>query len=119
MHTPGRVDAAKNTTEWAIPLTEYLGSNTAFASREIIRNVGGEPLRYPLRVFFRDRFLQDGSPINQTVNALTHGGARHAWAGNIVVLKWSGSRRQGYANMNLGDLHVIASWLLAYPPGWL
>lgn len=61
LRIPGRVDAANNTTDWAIPLTEYLGENTAFSSREITRNVGGEPLRYPLRVFFRDNFLEDGS----------------------------------------------------------
>jgi hypothetical protein len=61
MRTPGRFDAATNTTSWAIPLGDYLGLNTAFASCEITRNVGGELLRYPLRVFFRDRFLDDGS----------------------------------------------------------
>ncbi|KAB5594448.1 hypothetical protein CTheo_2079 [Ceratobasidium theobromae] len=114
LQTPGRVDAANNSTDWAIPLTEYLGENTAFGSREITRNVGGEPLRYPLRVFFRDNFLQDGSPPNLSVLNITHGGARHAWAGNIVVLKWAGARRQGYQDMTMGDLHVIAAWLLNY-----
>ncbi|CCO29883.1 hypothetical protein BN14_03904 [Rhizoctonia solani AG-1 IB] len=113
-HGPGRIDASNNTTNWSIPLTEYLGDNTAFSSREITRNVGGEPLRYPLRVFFRDNFLRDGSPLNHSVSEITHGNARHDWAGNIVVLKWTGARRQGYQNMTLGDLPIIAAWLLAY-----
>ncbi|QRV88765.1 MYND Zn-finger protein [Ceratobasidium sp. AG-Ba] len=115
----GRVNTAENVTEWSVQLNEFLGANTAIATREITRNVGGEPLRYPLRMFFRDRFLTDGSPLNQTINALTHGKAQHAWSGNIIVMKWSGSRRQGYANMNLSDVNIIASWLLSYPPGWL
>lgn len=110
----GRVDAADNTTDWAIPLNDHLGRNTAFSSREITRNVGGEPLRYPLRVFFRDNFLEDGSSLNRTVNEITHGNARHTWGGNIVVLKWSGARRQGYQNMSMGDLPVIAAWFLTY-----
>ncbi|CEL61936.1 hypothetical protein RSOLAG1IB_04686 [Rhizoctonia solani AG-1 IB] len=114
LNIPGRIDASNNTTNWSIPLTEYLGDNTAFSSREITRNVGGEPLRYPLRVFFRDNFLRDGSPLNHSVSEITHGNARHDWAGNIVVLKWTGARRQGYQNMTLGDLPIIAAWLLAY-----
>ncbi|KAG8714774.1 hypothetical protein FRC11_007185 [Ceratobasidium sp. 423] len=114
LNISGRVDASNNTTNWSIPLTEYLGENAAFSSREITRNVGGEPLRYPLHIFFKDNFLQDGSPLNRSVGEITHGNARHEWAGNIVILKWSGARRQGYQNMNLGDLPVIAAWLLAY-----
>ncbi|CAE6470254.1 unnamed protein product [Rhizoctonia solani] len=114
LNVPGRVDASNNATTWSIPLTEYLGENTAFSSREITRNVGGEPLRYPLRVFFRDNFLRDGSPLNHSVSEITRGKARHDWAGNIVILKWSGVRRQGYQNMTLGDLPVIAAWFLAY-----
>ncbi|KAJ1306689.1 hypothetical protein OPQ81_007681 [Rhizoctonia solani] len=111
---PGRVNASNNTTNWTVPLTEYLGDNTPFSSREITRNVGGEPLRYPMRVFFRDNFLKDGSPLNRSVLEITHRNARHQWAGNIVIVKWSGARRQGYHNMNLNDLHAIAAWFLAY-----
>ncbi|CAE6517611.1 unnamed protein product [Rhizoctonia solani] len=114
LNIPGRIDASNNTTVWSIPLTEYLGENTAFSSREITRNVGGEQLRYPLRVFFRDNFLRDGSPLNRTVRDITHNNASHEWAGNMVVLKWSGARRQGYQSMNLSDLPIIAAWLLAY-----
>ncbi|KAF8605896.1 hypothetical protein BDV93DRAFT_554217 [Ceratobasidium sp. AG-I] len=114
LRIPGRIDAATNNTEWAVPLTEYLGDQCAFSYREITRNVGGEPLRYPLRVFFRDSFLCDGSPRNQTVLSLTSGNARHTWAGNMVVLKWAGARRQMYKDMAMGDLHVIAAWLLSY-----
>jgi hypothetical protein len=33
--------------------------------------------------------------LNHSVSEITHGNARHDWAGNIVVLKWTGARRQG------------------------
>lgn len=114
LRIPGRIDAATGNTEWIVPLTAYLGENCAFSSREITRNVGGEPLRYPLQVFFRDSFVYDGSPRNQTVLSLTSGNARHIWAGNMVVLKWTGARRQMYKDMAMGDLHAIAAWLLSY-----
>ncbi|GAB1518388.1 DNA-directed RNA polymerase III complex subunit Rpc25 [Rhizoctonia solani] len=90
--------------DWQPVLAPILGADAEIASMIISTGVGGEPLRFPLQVFFRSNFLADGSRRNHTVESLTYGKARHDWKGPIVALKYSGTRLSGYANITMADL---------------
>jgi hypothetical protein len=79
-----------------------------------LNDVGGAPLNHPYQIFFRRSFLDDGSPINLGVRNL-HPEITYPWAGNIVVLKFDGSRRQRYRHMEANDLPQIAQFFRTYP----
>jgi hypothetical protein len=82
-------------------------------SRICLQDVGGSFLSFPYQIFFRNGFLCDGSPINIGIRSL-HPDIGHPWAGNIVILKFNGSRRQGYRDMELGDIPTIAQFFRTY-----
>ncbi|QRV83257.1 MYND Zn-finger protein [Ceratobasidium sp. AG-Ba] len=84
------------------------------ASVFCIRDVGGSSLSRPYQVFFRNSFLKDGSPINLAVKSL-HPEITYPWAGNIVVFKFDGSRRERYGHMEPSDLVQIAQFFRTYP----
>lgn len=74
--------------------------------------VDGTPVRYPLQIFYRSNFLQDGSPLNQCVRSMVHGQAVYPWAGDIIVLKFSGTRMRGYTNMTDNDIPPLGYYFL-------
>ncbi|KAJ7923701.1 hypothetical protein B0H13DRAFT_1562416, partial [Mycena leptocephala] len=55
-------------------------------------------LRFPLHVFYSPLALSRASPINRSIHHITSGAALRSWCGNVVVLKFNGSRRQGYSD---------------------
>jgi hypothetical protein len=79
-----------------------------------LNDVGGASLNHPYQIFFRRSFLDDGSPINLGVRNL-HPEITYPWAGNIVVLKFDGSRRQRYRHMEANDLPQVAQYFRTYP----
>ena len=74
--------------------------------------VDGTPVRYPLQIFYRTSFLQDGSPPNQCVRSMVHGQAVYPWAGDIVVLKFNGTRMRKYTNMTDNDIPPLGYYFL-------
>ena len=78
-----------------------------------LTDVGGGPLHFPYQIFFRRGFKIDGSPINRCVRAL-HPEIAYPWAGNLVIFKFVGSRRQMYKHMEPGDLPQIVQFLRTY-----
>ncbi|KAG8699531.1 hypothetical protein FRC09_006559 [Ceratobasidium sp. 395] len=79
-----------------------------------LNDVGGSPLSQPYQIFFRKSFLDDGSPINLGVRSL-HQEITYPWAGNVVVFKFDGSRRQRYRHMEQSDIVQIAQFFRTYP----
>lgn len=78
------------------PLTGmFVGGSREPGSVVVTRGVGGAALRFPLHIFYRADFLQDGSPPNRSIARLTGGHATHQWNGNVIALKFFGNRRQG------------------------
>ncbi|KAJ7873960.1 hypothetical protein B0H13DRAFT_2236194 [Mycena leptocephala] len=67
----------------------------------LTQNLSGELLRFPLHVFY--------SPT-----ALTKGPQSAPWCGNVVALKFSGSRRQGYTEASSNDLPALSAYFLSY-----
>ncbi|KDN43650.1 hypothetical protein RSAG8_06027, partial [Rhizoctonia solani AG-8 WAC10335] len=70
----------------------------------------GAPLRYPLQVFFT-RSGPAARLVNQSIYALSKGQATQA-GGSIVVLKYSGTRRQGYIDASFNDLPTLVSYFI-------
>lgn len=78
-----------------------------------LTDVGGSQLSFPYQIFFRRSFRTDGSPINMCVRAL-HPEIVYPWAGNLVIFKYNGSRRQMYRHIDLSDLPQIVQFLRTY-----
>ncbi|KAF8176417.1 hypothetical protein K438DRAFT_1846910, partial [Mycena galopus ATCC 62051] len=45
----------------------------------------GPTLEYTLQLMRRDKFSQDGSPLNRSIAKLTNGKSYHSWAGNLIA----------------------------------
>jgi hypothetical protein len=100
---------------WTPNFDSDLNLGASPASVVNLEGFGGSIHRFPFHVFFRRSFMNDGSQINASVQSLTQGRAAHPWAGNVVVLKFHGSRREKYRDFEITDIAVIAHFLLHYP----
>jgi hypothetical protein len=86
------------------------------APESIVLTTGlnGEPLRFPLHLWYSPSALSKGSPINRAIYHITSGAAAKQWCGTVVVLKFNGSRRQGYSDAGSNDLPALSAYFLAY-----
>ncbi|KAI0766671.1 hypothetical protein BD413DRAFT_635806 [Trametes elegans] len=80
----------------------------------LTQGLNGEPLRFPLHIWYCPTSLQRGSPINRAIYRITNGHASRPWCGPVVVLKFNGSRRQGYSDAGSNDLPALSAYFLAY-----
>ena len=80
----------------------------------LTQGLNGEPLRFPLHIWYCPTSLQRGSPVNRAIYRITSGTAPKPWCGPVVVLKFNGSRRQGYSDAGTNDLPALSAYFLAY-----
>jgi len=80
----------------------------------LMQGLNGEPLRFPLQVWYSPTMLTRGHPINRAIIHVTSGAAEKPWAGPVVVLKYNGSRRQGYMDASANDLPALSAYFLSY-----
>ncbi|OSX64144.1 hypothetical protein POSPLADRAFT_1045259 [Postia placenta MAD-698-R-SB12] len=80
----------------------------------LTQGLNGEPLRFPLHIWYCPKALQRGSPVNRAIHRITSGAAAKPWCGTAIVLKFNGSRRQGYADAGTNDLAALSAYFLAY-----
>lgn len=81
----------------------------------LTQGLNGEPLRFPLHIFYSPQSLSRGAPVNNAVRRITGGAqAIKPWCGPVVVLKFSGSRRQTYADASANDFPALSAYFLAY-----
>ncbi|KAG9085300.1 hypothetical protein FS749_004545 [Ceratobasidium sp. UAMH 11750] len=116
--TPVKVAARpelNGTMQWAPDFERTLSLGVTPASIVNSTGFGGSALRFPFHIFFRNTFMNDGSLLNESIRSLTRGGANHPWAGNVVVLKYHGSRRERYRDFEITDIAVVANFFLRYP----
>lgn len=102
-------------TIWTPMPQGQLGGVQEITSMIITHGVGGAPLRFPLHLFYGTNSFGDGSPVNQVIARMTAGRSTYQWAGNIVALKFSGSRRQGYTDATYNDVAPLIASFLARP----
>lgn len=68
-----------------------------------------------IEVSWRDGFLVDGSPKNQTALFGTKGKMHHPWAGNILALKYLSNRDMDhYGDMEMQDAKLVFEYLSCY-----
>ncbi|KAI0825777.1 hypothetical protein BC629DRAFT_1276764 [Irpex lacteus] len=80
----------------------------------LTQGLNGEALRFPLHIWYCPVALQRRGPINRAVQRITSGAAAKPWCGPVVVLKFNGSRRQGYSDAGNNDLPALSAYFLAY-----
>ncbi|KAF8518946.1 hypothetical protein BU17DRAFT_48237 [Hysterangium stoloniferum] len=96
------------------PLVQSWFSSGRCGTLTLTQGLNQEPLRFPLQVWYDSEALSRGTPVNRSVYRITSGQARRAWSGPVVVLKFSGSRRQGYTDATLNDLPALSAYFLGY-----
>ncbi|KAG8854587.1 hypothetical protein FRB96_007457 [Tulasnella sp. 330] len=102
---------ATGPTIWTPLPQDQLGTEE-ITSMIITHGIGGSALRFPLHLFYGTNSFGDGSPLNRVIQRMTAGKSTYPWAGNLLALKFSGSRRQGYTDATYNDVApLIASFL--------
>ena len=71
-----------------------------------------QALRFPLQIWYTPHILQEGTPINQSIEHITSSAAKKSWAGPVVVLKFTGSRLGGYVDISMADLPALSLFFL-------
>ncbi|KDQ12994.1 hypothetical protein BOTBODRAFT_111976 [Botryobasidium botryosum FD-172 SS1] len=98
---------------WSPITRPHVGGMRQPASIIVTHGVGGAPLRFPLHVFYRTDVSDNEPPVNRSIFRLTSGGrSKHIWRGNVVALKFSGTRRQGYTDITMNDLSSLVAYFL-------
>ncbi|EIN09442.1 hypothetical protein PUNSTDRAFT_65831 [Punctularia strigosozonata HHB-11173 SS5] len=80
----------------------------------LTQGLNNEPLRFPLHLWYCPISLAKGAPVNRAIHRITSGAAPKPWSGPVLVLKFNGSRRQGYTDAGSNDLPALSSYFLAY-----
>jgi len=96
------------------PLVQPWFPDGRYSHLTLTQGLNQEPLRFPLQVWYDSDALSRGSPVNRSVYRITSGQANRAWSGNVVVLKFSGSRRQGYSEASMNDLPALSAYFLGF-----
>jgi len=78
----------------------------------LTQGLNGEPLRYPLHIWYCPTSLRRGYPENCAIHRITSGVAANSWCGPVVVLKFNGSRRSGYSDAGSNDLPALSAYFL-------
>ena len=74
----------------------------------VTRGLTNNMLRQPLQIFWCPYAAQCGTPINEGIRQLVQQPNAKTWAGPVVVLKFKGTRREGYVDISETDLPTIA-----------
>jgi len=80
----------------------------------LTQGLNGEPLRFPLHLWYSPGALAANAPVNRAIFRITSGAASKPWCGPVIVLKFNGSRRQGYSDAGSNDLPALSAYFLAY-----
>ncbi|KAF8603056.1 hypothetical protein BDV93DRAFT_523638 [Ceratobasidium sp. AG-I] len=107
------IEPASSLMNWTPRVREHMqvGPQDTIGSLTIETGISeGAPLRYPLQVFF-SRGGPTSNVVNQAVYSLSKGQASQS-GGPIVVLKYSGTRRQGYIDASFNDLPTLVSYFI-------
>ncbi|TFK17882.1 hypothetical protein FA15DRAFT_628450 [Coprinopsis marcescibilis] len=80
----------------------------------LTQGLNSENLRFPLHLFYNPTAVKSGAPANRAIRHITSNAAQKAWCGTVIVLKFNGSRRQGYADAGSNELPALSAYFLAY-----
>lgn len=111
---PQPVRAAQLSVYPPTPLIQAYFPESRPQSVILTQGLNGDPLRFPLHLFYCPLSLSRGSPINHAVYRITSGAALKPWAGVVLVMKFNGTRRHGYADASTNDLPALSAYFLNY-----
>jgi hypothetical protein len=97
-----------------IPILDAHFDDHQVQSVILTQGLNSEPLRFPLHVWYAPKMLQKGSPVNRSIFHITSGAAEKPWCGPVIVMKFNGSRRQGYSDAGSNDLPALSAYFLSY-----
>ncbi|KAI0288239.1 hypothetical protein BC826DRAFT_701323 [Russula brevipes] len=80
----------------------------------LTQGLNGEPLRFPLHLWYSPSALAANGSVNQAIFRITSGAASRPWCGPVIVLKYNGSSRQGYSDAGSDDLLALSAY--SFPP---
>ncbi|KAI9716225.1 MAG: hypothetical protein M1812_005450 [Candelaria pacifica] len=94
-------------------------NNGSVDSNLVFKNaVLGRALGYIIMMYYRSKFLTDGSKRNQSISTVTRGSTvkTHDWRGPMLFMKNIGpaSDMERFGDMTLSDLRDIVDWLCQY-----
>jgi len=96
-----------------IPVVQGYFPDSVPSQLVLTQGLNQEPLRFPLQLFYCAVSLSKGSPVNKAVRRITSGKSQKQWSGPVVVLKYSGSRRQNYGDASTHDLATLSAYFLS------
>lgn len=85
----------------------------------ITMGLGPESLRFPLQLWYDKRAMAEGGPVNMCIQLITMGKANRSWGGDVVVMKFDGSRQQNYTDASLTDLPPLVNYFLHLKWRWV
>ena len=94
------------------PLAQEFFTESRPQSIILTKGLNSDPLRFPLHLFFCPVALARGSPINRAITFITTGVAPKPWSGTVLVLRFSGTRKQGYTDASFNDLAALSCYFL-------
>lgn len=97
-----------------IPILDEFFEGEGQESIVLTQGLNGDPLRFPLQLWYSPTLLSRPGLPNRAIFHITSGAAEKHWTGPVVVLKYTGSRRQGYSDASSNDLPALSAYFLAY-----
>jgi len=70
-------------------------------------------LRFPLQVWYSPTAFETSRPVNEAIQQATLGSTSRPWYGPVVVLKYRGTRRLGYADAGTRDHVTLSAYFLS------
>ncbi|KIY63815.1 hypothetical protein CYLTODRAFT_402645 [Cylindrobasidium torrendii FP15055 ss-10] len=83
-------------------------------SLNIHKGMNDQDLRFPLCVWFSPTALTLHSPTNRSIQKLLGGVGKRPWCGTVVVLKYNGSRLQGWADAGNPEIPTLAKYFMEF-----
>jgi hypothetical protein len=84
-HAMAIAATAARPCQWEADTKPWLGSQPT-GSVVLTHGLNGEPLRFPLHLFYVPDSLAKGTPVNRSIYKLTNGLAPRKWSGNVSTL---------------------------------
>ncbi|KAI0079100.1 hypothetical protein K474DRAFT_729514 [Panus rudis PR-1116 ss-1] len=97
-----------------VPLVQQYFPESVPSTVILTQGLNGDSLRFPLHIFYCATSLRRGSPVNGPIYRITSGAAPKPWAGPVVVLKFTGTRRQNYSDASSNELPALSNYFLTY-----
>jgi len=74
------------------------------------------PLRFPLQIWYSQESITKGGPVNRAIAGITKEGAHtpKAWCGPVIVLKFSGTRLEGYSDAGECELATLSAYFIEH-----